>query len=173
MHSFLEFASQMSDEIDLIFWTGDNIAHDIWEQSVDKNAYYTQVITSAVKEKFPNTPVFPILGNHEFFPVNVQSFNGIHPVIDKISEYWKDWIGKEGIDDFKNYGYYSIPLKGIREDWTGYRVIGLNTESCNSQNWYLLSEAKDPGNHIQWLESQFIQMEKNNEKAFIIGHVLP
>ena len=173
MHSFFDFAETFKDEVDLIFWTGDNIAHDIWMQSVEKNAEYTKVLTDVWRTHFPDTPVFPILGNHEFFPVNVQRFDGVHPVIDRISEYWADWIGPEGIDDFKNYGYYNIPLKGVKEDWSGYRVIGLNTESCNDQNWYLISQMNDPSNHIKWLEEQFVEMEKNNEKAFIIGHVIP
>jgi hypothetical protein len=32
------------------------------------------------------------------------------------------------------------------------KVIGINTNSCNNQNWYLLKDRYDPGNQIAWLE---------------------
>lgn len=173
MNLFFDYIASIKDEYDLIFWTGDNIAHDVWEQSVEKNSYYTKYITDIIKEKLPNVPVYPILGNHEFFPVNVQSFDGNHPLIDNIAEYWADWLGPEGIDDFRNFGYYNIPLKGNNYDWSGVRVIGLNTEATNNQNWWLISQFNDPSHHLSWLETQLKNLEQSNEKAYIIGHVLP
>ena len=169
---FYEFIVNMEDKPDLILWTGDNIAHDIWQQSVDTNTKYTEILTNIFKLKLPNIPVFPVLGNHEFYPVNVQDFVDGEPVIDRIGRMWREWIG-EGYSDFKKFGYYNTPLKGMKGDWTGFRVIGLNTEACNDQNWYLFSQNNDPGNHLQWLEEQLKQIEKNNERTFIIGHVIP
>jgi len=172
LNIFFNYIDELPMQPDVIFWTGDNTAHDVWLQSVEENAYYTHVLTDRVKEIFPDTPVYPVLGNHEFFPVNVQRFDGVHPVIDKIAEDWAEWLG-EGIDDFKNFGYYNIPMQGKNEDWTGYRVIALNTAVCNTQNWYLSTQNNDPTNHLKWLEEQLVEIEKNDEKAYILGHVIP
>jgi UDP-2,3-diacylglucosamine pyrophosphatase LpxH len=63
------------DEIkpDILFWTGDNSAHDVWKSSHQEIVDYTANITNTIKQIFNNTnvSVFPIEGNHDFYPVNV------------------------------------------------------------------------------------------------------
>jgi len=33
VEQFMNQLSKMSDEIDMVIWTGDNVAHDLWDQS--------------------------------------------------------------------------------------------------------------------------------------------
>ena len=56
-----------------MFWTGDNSPHDIWENTNDEIIMTTKAVTNMVKEEFAGAdiPVFPILGNHDVWPVNV------------------------------------------------------------------------------------------------------
>jgi hypothetical protein len=61
-------------EPDFVIWTGDNVAHDVEKTPLDAVAP-TLMITSFIKEKFPNTVVFPIQGNHEFSPMNLQDMS--------------------------------------------------------------------------------------------------
>lgn len=49
--------------IDLIIWTGDNTAHDIWAQSQSYNINFTTVLTAKIKEA-TNITVIPAMGNH-------------------------------------------------------------------------------------------------------------
>lgn len=47
----------------------------------------------------------------------------------------------------------------------------MNTQACYIYNFSLLNNRNDPGGMLAWLEENFREMEKNNEKAIIIGHV--
>lgn len=57
----------------MIFWTGDNAPHDMWESSVQKVIQSTINVTKMVKEELAgeNIAFYPIHGNHDVFPVNV------------------------------------------------------------------------------------------------------
>ena len=168
-----KYLKSMEEQPEMIFWTGDSTPHDIWNQSISKNAEYSIKVSEFLQDHLPNVPVFPTPGNHEFFPVNVMNFDGKDPVLLKISEIWKRWLDEESFSLFKKFGYYSMPLNGVKESWDGYRVMSINTEVCNNLNWFLLSVTGDPGNMLEWMEKEFIRMEQNGEKAFIIGHVQP
>ena len=169
----VEYIGQLPNQPDLVFWTGDNIAHDIWNQTAHKNAGYTIVMTNWIKKHWGDIPVFATLGNHEFFPVNVMRFDDVHPILEQISEIWKDWLDEESYHNFRNYGYYTMPLNGISETWDGFRVVVLNTEVCNNMNWYLLTQYNDPFEHLEWIEETFKKAEENKEKIFVIAHVFP
>ena len=168
-----DYIQAMPEKPDLVFWTGDNIAHDIWNQTAHKNADYTIKITDWMIEHWPEIPVFAVPGNHEFFPVNVMKFSEQDSLLNLVSEVWKHWLDDKSYHSFKTYGYYTMPLKGLNEDWKGFRVIGINTEACNAQNWYLFTQLNDPGNHLAWLEKTLKETEEAGERAYIIGHVQP
>ena len=168
-----DYIKEMPEKPDLIFWTGDNIAHDIWNQTAHKNADYTIQMTDWMFEHWPEIPVFAVPGNHEFFPVNVMKFSEQDSLLNLVSEVWKHWLDDESYHNFKKYGYYTMPLSGVNQDWKGFRVIAINTEACNCQNWFLFSQLNDPGNQLAWLEKTLRETEQAGEKAYIIGHVQP
>lgn len=66
------------DEIkpDVLFWTGDMTPHNVWENSEPEVIYYLYEMGKEMQEVFgKDVMVFPLLGNHDTFPVNVQSFS--------------------------------------------------------------------------------------------------
>ena len=63
--------SQNHPDIDFILMTGDFPPHDIWLQSWASNIEHSTVGLQVLKEYFPNTPVFPCLGNHDPWPANM------------------------------------------------------------------------------------------------------
>jgi predicted MPP superfamily phosphohydrolase len=130
-----EYIKNMEERPDLVFWTGDNIAHDIWNQTAHKNAEYTIQITNWIKQYWSDIPVFATPGNHEFYPVNVMSFDGKEEVFEQFSTLWKDWLDEESFETFKNFGFYSIPVRGAKETWDGFNIMVLNTGVCNNKNW--------------------------------------
>lgn len=168
-----DFVKEMDQKPDVLFWTGDNVAHDIWNQTSHENSDYTVRISEWLQEHLGDVPVYPTPGNHEFFPVNAMSFDTPDEVIEQLSKVWRRWLDDEAYELFKQYGYYSMPMSGDKESWDGFRVIALNTETCNHQNWYLFSQLSDPGNMLAWVEEEFKKLEANGEKAFVIGHVKP
>ena len=60
-----------SEELDYIMLTGDFPAHDVWLQSREQNLASSKLVMEYIKEVFPDTQVFPSLGNHEPFPCNM------------------------------------------------------------------------------------------------------
>jgi sphingomyelin phosphodiesterase len=169
----VKYIKDMEKGPDLVFWTGDNIAHDIWNQTAHKNSDYTIQITKWIKQHWGDIPVFATPGNHEYFPVNVMNFDGHSELLEDVAEIWKDWMDDEAYELFKQYGFYTMPLNGINNTWDGYRVMVLNTEVCNNMNWYLFSQLSDPYQHLEWIEEQLKKAEENGEKYYILAHVFP
>ena len=86
-----------------------------------------------LKEKFDSVgiPVVPTPGNHDTYPVNIQSFdkpNSNWP-INHFKEYWADWLGEEALEKFGEYGYYSMDfkLKNDKSTPESSKLIALNT----------------------------------------------
>ena len=105
--AFTKFV-KMHLDVDLILWTGDNMAHDVWHQNATRNLNSTVLLTETLKRYFPNIPVFPIIGNHEPFPVNVYDFKNGHNkvLIDGLADVWQDWLGPEATATFRENGFF-------------------------------------------------------------------
>ena len=67
----LEHIREEHSELDYIMLTGDFPAHDVWLQSREHNLASARLVVENIKEVFPDTQVFPSLGNHEPFPCNM------------------------------------------------------------------------------------------------------
>jgi hypothetical protein len=57
--------------IDFIYITGDLVASIVWDTTIPTNIGVLKNITDKVLTTFPNTPVYPVFGNHEPSPLNV------------------------------------------------------------------------------------------------------
>jgi len=57
---------------DLIFWTGDNSSHNIWDNTMDEVIGYTEMVTNTIKDAIEgkNITVLPMHGNHDSWPVD-------------------------------------------------------------------------------------------------------
>jgi hypothetical protein len=51
--------------------TGDIVDHAVWNTSIQKNSDVITKVLKQLQADFPDTPVYPILGNHEPSPLNV------------------------------------------------------------------------------------------------------
>jgi predicted MPP superfamily phosphohydrolase len=58
-------------KIDFIYMTGDIVDHAVWDTSIEKNSDVMEKVLEKLKADFPDTPIYPILGNHEPSPLNV------------------------------------------------------------------------------------------------------
>lgn len=58
-----------------IVWTGDLVPHDIWDTSREENMIIHESLLNLVRHHFPNTPIYPTLGNHEAHPVNTYTLS--------------------------------------------------------------------------------------------------
>ena len=62
---------------DVLFWTGDNSAHNIWSNTDEEVAMYNTVVTDTIKMALEgkDLPIYPCLGNHDVWPVNIEDFS--------------------------------------------------------------------------------------------------
>lgn len=81
---------------DVIFWTGDNSSHNIWDNTVEEVTQYTEIVTNIIKDAIKDTDitVLPIHGNHDTWPVDSQDFSAPNQnySINKIKGFWSDWL---------------------------------------------------------------------------------
>ena len=70
-HVLEHVREEHGDELDYIMITGDYPAHDVWLQSRQHNLDTTKLVVEYIKDVFPDTQVFPSLGNHEPFPCSM------------------------------------------------------------------------------------------------------
>lgn len=169
-HTFEAFAQfvQKHINVDLVLWTGDNMSHDIWDQNTTRNLNSTVLTTETLKKYLKNIPVFPIIGNHEPFPVNVYDYRdgNNQDLINGLADIWQDWLGADSIATFKINGFYShfIQEKNLK-------IIGLHTQACNNQNFYLFADPTDPGNMLEWFRNELQSAEDLNQTVFVLGHI--
>lgn len=76
---------------DIIFWTGDNSPHTIWNNNEEEVVAATYNISLMIQTVFSpassKVVIIPINGNHDMFPANEQDFNA-----------------GEGMSEFVSYG---------------------------------------------------------------------
>ena len=74
-------------------------------------------ITNIIKEELAGMDIqfYPIVGNHDVWPVNVQDFTypGTDPSINGYAPSWAGpgWLDVAAMQVFTQYGYYSMPLQ--------------------------------------------------------------
>ena len=128
---------------DVIFWTGDNSSHNIWNNTVEEVTSYTKDVTDMIKEaiKDTNITVVPIHGNHDTWPVDEQDFSAPNSnySINHIKEYWREWLGDDAADVYGEYGYYSneFKLKNGKSLPANSKIIAMNTNACDVLNFYV------------------------------------
>ena len=112
--------------------------------------------------------VFPLQGNHDVFPVNVQDFSGPQNyVIKNLTTVWNFWLDEQAIQTFGKAGYYTqyfeLKSKANKKFFNNTRVLGVTTQTCNDMNWYLWEVLSDPGDELAWLEGVLRDMEAKGE----------
>ncbi|XP_071540188.1 sphingomyelin phosphodiesterase-like isoform X2 [Panulirus ornatus] len=159
---------------DLVYVTGDLPPHDVWAQDHESNLVAIRATMSVLKQYFPETPVINALGNHASAPVNSYvvpaAYNSgwdMNWLYDSLASMWTHWLPSETLDDIQRGGFFSYsPLPGLR-------VISINMNFCNTLNWWLLLENKDPVGELQWLVDTLAAAELSGEVVHLLGHIAP
>ncbi len=180
-------------DLDYVVVTGDYPPHDVWRQNRRNNLESSKLVAEVLRKHFggearavvgnlsrvaicvfADIPVFPTIGNHEAFPVNM------FPGMDEAGKYNPSWLysglttffqhwitGEEQRHTMMNGGYYQALVR------PGLRLVSINTNYCNSLNFFLLLNFDDPSNHLHWIYSVLHQAEQKGEKVLVIGHIPP
>lgn len=170
----LKNMAETHKDIDFIIWTGDIPPHDIWNQTREYNLDVLKATLQMVYEAFPNTPIFPALGNHEGVPAGTfpppwmrSKEHAIDWLYKEISKDWSKWLPDGAKPTVMQGGFFSVLLR------PGFRLISLNTNYCHSMSWWLMVNSTDPAKELQWLIYELQLAEAAKEKVHIIGHIPP
>lgn len=173
IHSMLQHIAQLHSDIDYIIWTGDLPPHDIWNQTKEGNLNIIRATIEQLMIYFPETPIFPALGNHESAPVNsfpppfVLEDHGVGWLYEELAHQWLRWLPQTSSPTIRKGAFYSVLV------YPGFRIISLNMNYCNNKNWWLLLNSTDPAQELQWLIYELQNAEDRGEKVHILGHIPP
>ena len=119
-------------------------------------------VLSLLESYFPDTPVYVALGNHESMPVNMfpsasaqgtdVSVEWLYDGIANMS--WANSLTQEERDLFRQNGFYSTLVT------EGLRLISLNTNFCQGENFYLFLDFSDPADMLAWLVQELFAAEQ-------------
>ncbi|ELU17764.1 hypothetical protein CAPTEDRAFT_96075 [Capitella teleta] len=132
-----------------------------------------EYLTKLLIKHFPHTPVYSSIGNHEGVPVNsfpppfIRGNRSVTWLYEELVHAWGPWLPNSTYFDISRGGFYTTLIK------PGLRIISVNMNYCNNQNWWLLLNSTDPANEIQWLGSTLQKAEDAGEKVHIVGHIPP
>lgn len=159
-------AQKLRPDVDFILWTGDTSPH-IRADYMSTDIVINQIfyITQLIKEYFPDVPIYPTLGNHDYYPKDQ-----FPPRSDKIYSatysMWKTWIGDGAPQQtFNKGGYYTVKTK------YGLRIIAMNSNFYYNDN--VTKDLDDPADQFAWLDDQLSGAASRSEKVIITGHVPP
>ncbi|XP_066248576.1 sphingomyelin phosphodiesterase-like isoform X2 [Euwallacea similis] len=174
LQNMFDFIALQHPDIDYILWTGDLPPHDIWNQTKEYNLNVIKETIDMIFKAFPNTPIFPAIGNHESSPAGnfappwmKNPSHSISWLYDKISPSWLKWLPPTAEPTVRHGAFYSVLLR------PGFRLISINTNYCHSLSWWLLVNSTDPASELKWLVHELQGAEDRDEKIHIIGHISP
>jgi predicted MPP superfamily phosphohydrolase len=155
------------DNPDFILWTGDNVDHHDLSQSLISNIEEIAVVSNMFSKYF-SAPVYPILGNHDTFPIDQLTTKFSETVLSKnVTDIWQrlGWLDTHMAKQFRYGGYYNTSLRGVQ-------IIALNSLYYDKNNLEIYIEhEKDPVQQWQWLEATLQWCKDSKLKAWLIGHI--
>lgn len=154
---------------DLLLFTGDIPAHDIWKESASRNAKTAARVFEMLQRHFPTTPIYPALGNHEAAPLNQFPFRGNSSLYAFLAEAWGEWIPRDQLASVRRGGYYAVRHS------KQLTVLALNTNIYFISNYqaFLDPRNSDPHGMLQWLIRQLQAAEDSGTHVYITAHIPP
>ena len=149
---------------DFILNTGDDPAHDVWNQNHQSNLkaieYVSKELLSGVGSKIP---VVNTLGNHEHAPVNqYKGPGGDAWLYENASKYWSPWLSDDARRTMSYGGYYATRVV------PGLIAVVMHSTMFNSGtggNWAFMTNRTDIGAQFPWLLDVLNQAREREEKV--------
>ncbi|XP_075752511.1 sphingomyelin phosphodiesterase isoform X4 [Rhipicephalus microplus] len=162
-----------TQKIDYVIWTGDMVAHHIWNTSRLANLGIMEYTVKTIEKYLPGIPVYPALGNHEGEPVDsfpipaVRGNRSVEWLYMALASQWSQWLPSSATLTMKRGAFYAIT------PFLGLKIISLNMNYCNNLNWWLLLDPRDPAEQLAFLVNELQESETKGQKVHIIGHIPP
>ncbi|XP_052775676.1 acid sphingomyelinase-like phosphodiesterase 3b [Mya arenaria] len=168
--SAIQAMYKIKPDPDFIIWTGDSVPH-VDDSDLDPDKVYMLIgnVTNELVSVFPNTTLYPVLGNHDPYPANQMPYDTDNTAYYKgilEKSHWNSVLGVNESRHFHNGGYYSSKIS------EKLRLIGLNTNLYYDQD-RLTKDLPDPAQQMDFLDKQLQEARKHNQMVYIIAHVPP
>jgi len=154
------------EDFDFILWTGDSAPH-----GSQAPVQYLNKMTSILKEKFPYSSIYPVLGDRDFSPPGQARPEG-EPMYEEAAKQWNTWLPPKAVKTLEHGGYYKIDLAGRK-----LQLIALNTALY--LDWNLATRGSytsysyDPAGQWQWLDASLQKAKDEHKSVIIFGHTPP
>ena len=158
-------------DIDFVVYGGDNPPHDLWIETEQSQMNVESIVINMFKQHFPNTPIYPVLGNHESYPES-EYFQSLYLNQTKtLAGMWRSWapFPDTALKTIGLGGYYTLVLK------PKLRLIAYNSDYGYLYNFYTMLNHKNPdyAQHTQWILDVLAMARRNAEKVLLVAHVPP
>ncbi|XP_016324752.1 acid sphingomyelinase-like phosphodiesterase 3a [Sinocyclocheilus anshuiensis] len=120
-------------------------------------------MTHTIRQFFPQLPVYPALGNHNYWPQD-QLPTSANAIYDAVAKLWSPWLNPEAVATLQKGGFYSLVIK------PGLRLVSLNTNLYYSPNQVTVNMT-DPAGQFQWLQGTLELSRQKMEMFYVIAHV--
>jgi hypothetical protein len=160
-------------------YTGDLVSHDPENEMSREYVEYTETSIYGMFKSYLKGPVFPVLGNHDTSPENIDSPHSLPGPLgkqfswnyDHVSGLWQHngWLSSsEAAQAAIHYAAYSV------KNHFGLRIITLNTDFWYRSNYLNFINITNPDNSgsFKFLINELQAAEDAGERVWIIGHVL-
>lgn len=162
--SAFSYMKQVDLQPEFIIWTGDSPPHVPKEElSTDVVINVIANMTRTIQQFFPQIPVYPALGNHDYWPQD-QFPTSENAIYDAVAKLWSPWLNPAAVATLQKGGFYSLVIK------PGLRLLSLNTNLYYSPNEVTVNMS-DPAGQFQWLQETLELSRQNMEKVYVIAHV--
>ena len=156
-------------DIDFVLYGGDNPPHDLWAETYQSQMDIETSVISMFKKHYPNTPFYPVLGNHESYPESEYLQDLYTNLTETLSRLWSPLapFPASALKTIGHGGYYTLMLK------PKLRLICYNSDYGYLLNFYTLLNHKNHAyvEHTKWLQDTLAQAKKNGEKVLLAAHV--
>lgn len=168
LDSLLNFSSTSPaiPALDFIVYTGDTPPHTIWEDTQKTTGDILRTVYSKLKAAYKDLPIYPVLGNHGAVPADELATSDTSFPTDLLWELWRQWLPEDCEQSVKKGLFYTVLHS------RSLRIVALNTQWCDTMNFYLLSSMEaDPAGQLAWLEQTLQSAKENHERVLILGHI--
>ncbi|KAH3767212.1 hypothetical protein Pelo_921 [Pelomyxa schiedti] len=126
-------------------------------------------VVDYLKQYFPTTPIFPVIGNHDYHPASELPPPDVVPgYFIELANLWSSWLSPESLVNVRRGGFYEELV------FPGLHIVVLNTlYFLNGNPWVINSTVLDIGGQLQWFESVLQTAKLNGEQVLIVGHAPP
>lgn len=166
---FTSMAKAMKElpvDVDFVLNTGDEPAHDVWNQTPDLNLKAVEQVARDLSiAGFNDRPVANTLGNHESEPVNqYKGPGGDDWLYQGSTSAWAPWLPTDARLTMPFGGFYQMRLA------PGLRALVMHTTMFDDDNWYFVANGTDFVGQFAWARDVLLQARERDEKVYVLHH---